>query len=67
MADEAARRERRCLELHLRQAGFEDVWRLEDSDWSVQITLDKRLLDAVFSLDFLARHERHATSSQPAS
>ncbi len=30
----------------LRQAGFERVWRLEKLDWSAQITLDRRLLDA---------------------
>ena len=31
--------------------------RLEDFDWSAAITLDRRLLDAVFSLEFLAKHE----------
>ena len=31
--------------------------RLEDFDWSASITLDRRLLDAVFSLEFLSRHE----------
>ena len=30
---------------------------MEDFDWSAAITLDRRLLDAVFSLEFLARHE----------
>ena len=30
---------------------------LEDFDWSASITLDRRLLDAVFSLEFLDRHE----------
>ena len=39
----------------LQQAGFEEVCRLEDFDCSAQITMDRRLLDAVFSLDFLAR------------
>ncbi|MDP3064499.1 MAG: IS21-like element helper ATPase IstB, partial [Chloroflexota bacterium] len=57
LADEVARRDQHRLELHLQQAGFEEVCRLEDFDWSAQIALDKRLLDAVFSLDFLARHE----------
>ena len=31
--------------------------RLEDFDWSASITLDRRLLDAAFSLEFLAKHE----------
>ena len=30
---------------------------MEDFDWSAAITLDRRLLDAVFSLEFLAKHE----------
>jgi DNA replication protein DnaC len=57
LADEVARREHRRLEVHLHQAGFEEVCRLEDFDWTAPITVDRRLLDAVFSLDFLARHE----------
>lgn len=56
-ADEVARRENRRLELQLQKAGFEQVCRLEDFDWSTQITLDRRLLDAVFSLQFLSRQE----------
>ena len=31
--------------------------RLEKSDWTAAITLDRRLLDAAFSLEFLSRHE----------
>ena len=31
--------------------------RLEDFDWSASIILDRRLLDAAFSLEFLDRHE----------
>ena len=30
---------------------------MEDFDWSAAIALDRRLLDAAFSLEFLARHE----------
>ena len=41
----------------MRAAGFEETCRLEDFDWSAAITLDRRLLDAVFSLEFLSRHE----------
>ena len=57
LADEVTRRNNRNLEMHLQKAGFEEVCRLEDFDWTAQITLDRRLVDAVFSLDFLNRHE----------
>ena len=51
------RRADRRIELRLQGAGFEETCRLEDFDWSASITLDRRLLDAVFSLEFLAKHE----------
>ena len=57
LTDEISRRENRRVEIRVRSAGFEDTCRLEDFDWSAAITLDRRLLDAVFSLEFLARHE----------
>lgn len=57
LADEVSRRDHRRLELRLRQAGFEQICRLEDFDWSAQITLDRRLLDAACSLEFLDRRE----------
>jgi DNA replication protein DnaC len=57
LADEVTRRDNRNMEIHLQQAGFEEVCRLEDFDWTAQITLDRRLLDTVFSMDFLNRHE----------
>jgi DNA replication protein DnaC len=57
LADEVMRRDNRNMEIHLQQAGFEEVCRLEDFDWSAQVTVDRRLLDTVFSLDFLQRHE----------
>ncbi|MCL0072981.1 IS21-like element helper ATPase IstB [Dehalococcoidia bacterium] len=57
LADEVTRRDNRNLEMHLQKAGFEQICRLEDLDWTAQITVDRRLLDAVFSLDFLNRHE----------
>ena len=41
----------------LHQAGFQETCRLEDFDWSASITMDRRLLDAVFSLEFLDKHE----------
>ena len=57
LADEVTRRDNRNMEIHLQQAGFEEVCRLEDFDWTSQVTLDRRLLDTVFSLEFLQRHE----------
>ena len=56
-ADEISRREHRRIEIRLRAAGFEETCRLEDFDWSASATLDRRLLDAVFSLEFLDKHE----------
>ena len=47
----------RRMELRVRAAGFEEPYRLEDFDWSAAITPDRRLLDAVFSLESLSRHE----------
>lgn len=59
LADEVTRREQRRLEIHLQKAGFEEISRLEDFYWSAPVTLDRRLPDAVFSLDFLARRQEH--------
>lgn len=57
LADEVTRRDNRNLEDRLQKAGFEEVCRLEDFDWTAGITMDRRLIDLVFSLDFLGRHE----------
>lgn len=57
LVDEVSRRDNRRLEVHLQKAGFEDICRLEDFDWTSGVTLDQRLLKATFSLDFLNRHE----------
>ena len=57
LSDEVNRRAHRRIEVRLHQAGFQETCRLEDFDWSASIMLDRRLLDAAFSLEFLARHE----------
>jgi len=57
LADEVSRRDQRHLEMQLQKAGFEDICRLEDFAWTAGIKLDRRLLDAAFSLDFLSRRE----------
>ena len=41
----------------LTHAGLQETCRLEDFDWSASITLNRRLLDAAFSLEFLAKRE----------
>ena len=66
LSDEVNRRAHRRTELRLHNAGFEETCRLEDFDWSASITLDRRLLDAVFSLEFLDRHE-HVLLVGPAA
>lgn len=57
LADEVTRRDNRNLETRLQSAGFEEICRLEDFDWNASIRVDRRLLDAVFSMEFLGRHE----------
>ena len=57
LADEVERRDNRNLEVRLQKAGFEEICRLEDFDWSAGIKADRRLIDLVFSLEFLNRHE----------
>jgi DNA replication protein DnaC len=57
LVDEVTRRDHGRLERQVLLAGFEQVCRLEDFDWSAHITLDRRLLDAACSLDFVQRHE----------
>ena len=53
LSDEVNRRDHRRLEIRLQKAGFEQTCRLEDFDWSASISMDRRLLDAAFSLQFL--------------
>ena len=57
LSDEVSRRESRRIEVRVRSAGFEDPCALEDFDWSASVTLDRMLLDAAFSLEFLDKHE----------
>ena len=65
LTDEISRRETRRVETRLNQASFEETCRLEDFDWTASITLDRRLLDAAFSLEFIAKHE-HVLLMGPA-
>ena len=56
LADEVQRRDHQALERHLQQAGFEDRVVLDGFDWSAPIQLDRRQVQALFSLDFLRQH-----------
>jgi len=57
LADEVSRRQQSRLDLRVQQANFDELCRLEDFDWSAQIKLDRRMLQEVFSLEFIARHQ----------
>lgn len=57
LLDEIARRDQRRLELRLQRAGFAQICRIDDFDWTAPITLDRRLLDEVFTLRFLDTKE----------
>ncbi len=57
LSDEVNRREVKRLRIRLEKAGFEQICSLEDFDWGADITVDRRLVDAVFALEFLARSE----------
>ena len=57
LADEVQRRDHQALERHLQQAGFEDRVVLDGFDWNSPIQVDRRQVQALFSLDFLRQHE----------
>ena len=65
LSDDVNRRAHRRIEMRLHSAGFQETCRPEDFDWSASIVLDRRLLDAAFSLEFLAKHE-HVLLAGPA-
>jgi DNA replication protein DnaC len=57
LSDEVQRRDQVGVERRLAQAGFEEYVTLEEFDWSVPITLDRKMLQTVFTLAFLGRRE----------
>jgi DNA replication protein DnaC len=57
LADEVQRRDGAALDRRLAQAGFEEHVTLDSVDWTAPIQLDRRRLQALFSLEFLARKE----------
>ena len=54
LADEVQRREQQALERHLAQAGFEERVTLDGFDWTAPVQLDRRHLQELFTLRFLA-------------
>jgi DNA replication protein DnaC len=57
LADEVQRRDQRAIERRVLAAGFEEVAGLEAFDWAAPIQVDRRQLQAIFTLDFLARRQ----------
>lgn len=57
LADEVQRRDQFAVQRRVLAAGFEEVVALEAFDWAAPIQVDRRQLQAIFSLDFLARHQ----------
>ena len=57
LADEVQRRDGQALERRLTAAGFEERVTLDDFDWTTAIQLDRRHLNELFSLHFLAKKE----------
>jgi DNA replication protein DnaC len=57
LADEVQRRDGQALERKLAAAGFEERATLDAFDWTSSIQLDRRHLNELFSLYFLARKE----------
>lgn len=57
LADEVQRRDQQALDRRLDGAGFEERATLETFDWTAPVTVDRRQLQALFTLAFLARKE----------
>jgi DNA replication protein DnaC len=57
LADEVQRRDALALERRLDRAGFEDRVALDAFDWSHPVQVDRRRLQALFTLEFLRRRE----------
>ena len=57
LADEVQRRDQQALDRRLEHAGFEERVTLEHFDWTAPIQVDRRHLQELFTLAFLARKE----------
>jgi len=57
LADEVQRRDQQAVDRRVLSAGFEEAVALEAFDWTAAIRVDRRQLQAIFSLEFLTRHQ----------
>ncbi len=57
LADEVQRRDQLSFERRLLQADFEEIVTLNEFDWNAPVQVDRRQLQAIFSLQFMARRE----------
>lgn len=57
LADEVQRRDEQAFERRLDHAGFEERVTLDHFDWSAPVQVDRRHLQELFTLEFLARKE----------
>ncbi len=57
LADEVQRRDQQALDRRLDHAGFEERVTLDHFDWTAPIQVDRRHVQALFTLAFLARKE----------
>jgi DNA replication protein len=57
LADEVQRRDHLAVDRRVLQAGFEEAVALQSFDWNAAIRVDRRQLQAIFTLEFLARHQ----------
>lgn len=64
LSDEITRREQGNLDRRLRQAGFEEVVTLEQWDDTANVQYDRQLVQELFGLHFLERHEHVLIAGQ---
>lgn len=57
LADEVQRRDNQAFERRLDHAGFEERVTLDHFDWSAPVQVDRRHVQELFTLEFLARKE----------
>lgn len=64
LADEVQRHDHQAIDRRLQLAELEEAVHLDSFDWTAPITVDRRQLQALFSLEFLVRRE-HALCVGP--
>src|SRR5712692_8846749 len=64
LSDEIARRDEGTLDRRLRAAGFEELVTLEQWDDTADVKYDRQLVQELFGLHFLQRHEHVLIAGQ---